>query len=425
MNPELSAHPPVRIALLSLHGLVRGVDPELGRDSDTGGQVKYVLELARALGKRPEVAQVDLITRQILDDRVGPTYAAIQESLGEKARIVRLPFGPKRYLRKEALWPFLDLFVDQCLLYFRRNGMPDVIHGHYADAGYAGAQLSRLLHVPYVFTGHSLGRVKRERLLEQGEQSRSDLEQTFQFSARNEAEEIALETASLVITSTSQEVREQYELYEHYQPDRMEIIPPGVDLDRFCTSASDPVGKAVDDRADDPLVKSLHQFLREPHKPMILAIARPDAKKNFEALVHVYGRSKQLQSLANLVLIMGKRRDLREFPADQKRVLMNVLTLIDVYDLYGKVAYPKTHSPDSIPAIYRKAAASRGLFVNPAINEPFGLTLLEAAACGVPVVATQDGGPQDIVSNCQNGVLIDPNDHDQNEHALIRVLNSL
>jgi sucrose-phosphate synthase len=292
--------------------------------------------------------------------------------------------------------------------------MPDLIHGHYADAGYAGAQLSRLLHVPYVFTGHSLGRVKRERLLEQGEQDRSSLEQTFQFSSRNEAEEIALETASLVITSTSQEVREQYELYEHYQPDRMEIIPPGVDMERFRAD-----GKPPD---DCELIKSLSVFLREPDKPIILAVARPDSKKNFETLVHVYGKSRQLQSLANLVLVMGRRADLRETPADQRRVLMNILTLIDVYNLYGKVAYPKTHVPEDIPWLYRHAALSRGVFVNPALNEPFGLTLLEAAACGIPVVATQDGGPQDIIGNCHNGLLIDPLNQDQIEHALVRCL---
>ncbi len=82
----------------------------------------------------------------------------------DNAKIVRIPFGPKRYLRKESLWPYIEMFIDQTLAHFKRSGLPDIIHGHYADAGLAGAQLARLLHIPFVFTGHSLGRVKRQRL---------------------------------------------------------------------------------------------------------------------------------------------------------------------------------------------------------------------------------------------------------------------
>jgi sucrose-phosphate synthase len=96
--------------------------------------------------------------------------------------------------------------------------------------------------------------------------------------------------------------------------------------------------------------------------------------------------------------------------------------LFDRYDLYGKVAYPKHHGSDEVPVIYRLAALSGGVFVNPALTEPFGLTLLEAAASGVPVVATSDGGPRDILGNCENGVLIDPLDTDDIASALETLL---
>lgn len=414
MNRPDPAPPNLRIALISLHGLIRGHDPELGRDADTGGQIKYVLELARELGTRDEVAGVELITRQIFDERVGPDYAQVEESLGPKAKIIRLPFGPKRYLRKEALWPYLEIFVDQCLMHFRRTGIPSVIHGHYADAGYAGSQLARLLHTPYIFTGHSLGRVKRERLLEQDDSDATSLEQDYHFATRNEAEEMALETASMVITSTTQEVQEQYEMYEHYQPDRMEVIPPGVDLSLFFpTEQEGPAPK---------IACELEAFFREPEKPMILAVARPDERKNFEALVNAYGQSRELRELANLVLVMGHRDDLRELASGQRRVIQNILYQIDLHNLYGKCAYPKTHQPGDIPELYRWAARRRGVFVNPALTEPFGLTLLEAAASGLPIVATHDGGPKDIISNCQNGLLVDPTDTEAIEHALLRTL---
>src|SRR5690606_10274170 len=83
------------------------------------------------------------------------------------------------------------------------------------------------------FTGHSLGRIKLQRFIEGGQTDRVKLEKKFRFNHRIEAEEQALETASLIVTSTQQEVEEQYELYDQYVPDRMEVIPPGVDLSRF------------------------------------------------------------------------------------------------------------------------------------------------------------------------------------------------
>ncbi|MGD9855784.1 MAG: HAD-IIB family hydrolase, partial [Planctomycetaceae bacterium] len=328
-------------------------------------------------------------------------------------RIVRLPFGPKRYLRKEALWPYLEIFIDQALSHFRRSGLPDVIHGHYADAGHAGAQLARLLHIPYVFTGHSLGRVKRARL-SQGKASQDSLEKKYRFTTRIESEEIALETAAMVVASTNQEVEQQYEIYEHYVPDRMEVIPPGVDLTAFRPPAPEEPRPPFDDE--------LARFLADPDKPLILTMARPDERKNLEMLVRVYGESEQLRERANLVMLLGSRDDLRQMEPAQREILLNVLTLIDVYDLYGKMAYPKAHKPTDVQDLYRLASSRRGVFVNPALTEPFGLTLLEAAASGLPIVATNDGGPRDIIANCQNGLLVDPLDPHEIEHALLRVL---
>lgn len=403
----------LKITLISLHGLIRAHESELGRDADTGGQVKYVLELARELAARTNVREVELLTRQIVDPKVDADYARLEEPISDKAKIVRIPFGPKRYMRKELLWPYIEMFIDQTLQHFKRTGVPDIIHGHYADAGLAGAQLARLLHVPYVFTGHSLGRVKRQRL-SLGKANPESLEKKYKFTTRIEAEEIALETASMVVTSTSQEVQQQYELYDHYVPSRMEVIPPGVDLSCFS-----PI---QDDWQSPHIAKELARFLSDPQKPMILAMARPDERKNLETLVRIYGESEQLQDLANLVMIMGTRQDLRELPKGQQQVISNVMYLIDRYDLYGKVAYPKTHAPDDVPELYRLAVSTRGVFVNPALTEPFGLTLLEAGATGLPIVATDDGGPRDIVANCGNGLLVDPLDEEAIRRALLRAL---
>jgi len=404
----------LRIALISLHGLIRGKELELGRDEDTGGQTRYVLELARALSERDDIERVDLITRQIVDDKVSDDYAKLEEKIADKAYIVRIPFGPKRYLSKTKLWPYMEVFVDQCLNHFQRTRtVPDVIHGHYADAGYGGGQLARLLGVPFVFTGHSLGRVKRQRLEDSGVPE-DKIESRYAISRRIEAEEFALETCSLICTSTHQEVKEQYEQYENYIPERMEVIPPGVDLSAF--------HPPEDGEPESQLVHDIKSFLHEPDKPMVAAMARPDERKNLEMLVKTYGESPRMQREANLVLIMGSRGDLREMPPGQRTVLINVLTLIDVYDLYGKVAYPKHHKADDVATLYREVTRSRGVFVNAAMTEPFGLTLLEAAASGAPVVATHDGGPSDIIANCKNGALVDPFDTKSIEKAILHAL---
>jgi sucrose-phosphate synthase len=443
----------LHIMSLSVHGLVRGRDMELGRDADTGGQVSYVVDQARALAKREEVEQVDVVTRQIWDRRVDESYSQAREELSEGARIVRLAFGPRRYLRKETLWPYLPLLVDQILRYVRDRGRaPDLIHGHYADAGFVGAQVAKILGVPFLFTGHSLGQVKIARLLDQG-QDEEALEERYRFSRRVEAESQALETAAVVIASTRQEVREQYQLYDHYQPHRMEVIPPGVDVSRFfplweegpsasrgesgggsgtatARGGSDgPAGSAKEEAEESGpeatnhgIRASVNRFLRDPSKPIILAMARADERKNFATLLQAYGENRELRKKANLLLVAGNREDIREMPGGARRVLTDILVLIDRYDLYGSVAIPKEHRPEEVPLLYRMAAESGGVFVNPALTEPFGLTIIEAAASGLPVVATNDGGPQDIMEACRNGLLVEPTDAQGMGKALLEAL---
>jgi sucrose-phosphate synthase len=411
-RPGIHADRGLRILSLSVHGLIRGREIELGRDADTGGQVSYVVDQARALAGHPDVEQVHLVTRLVEDRNVDASYAEPREELAPGATLVRLPFGPRRYLHKESLWPYLDSLLDELTHWARdQEQLPDVIHGHYADAGYVGAQISKLLGIPFVFTGHSLGRIKKARLLARG-RTPEQLEERYNIRRRIEAEEQALEAADLVITSTRHEVQEQYEGYDHYVPSRMEIIPPGVDLTRF----SPPSRFWV----EPPFAAELRRFLDDPAKPMVLALARPDERKNFLTLVQAYAETPGLRDKANLVLIAGNRDDIAELPAPQRRVLQEILVAIDRYDLYGRVAYPKHHDTEDVPEIYRLAARSRGVFVNPALTEPFGLTLIEAAAVGLPVVATNDGGPRDILEACRHGVLVDPMDAEEMGEAILR-----
>ena len=391
-----------RVLHLHLHGLFRSHDLELGRDADTGGQTLYVLDLVRSLAMRPEVERVDVVTRLIQDRRVSLDYACSKEAIAPGARILRFPFGPKRYLRKELLWPHLEELADQLVDHLNQPGeRVDWIHAHYADAGLVGALVSRRLGLPLVFTGHSLGREKQRRLLAAGG-DRQQIEQTYAISRRIEAEERALAQADLVITSTRQEAENQYARYGNFHADCAEVVPPGVDASRFHSSGS------AQERID--VEAMLGSFLRDPDRSPLLAISRAVRRKNIPALVEAFGRSRVLRQRHNLVLVLGCRDDPRQLERQQREVFQQVFDLVDRYNLYGLVAYPKQHRREEIPGFYRWAAHRRGLFVNPALTEPFGLTLLEAAACGLPMVATDDGGPRDIQARCDNGLLVDVTD---------------
>ena len=402
------------ILLISIHGLIRGRNLELGRDADTGGQTKYVVDLASSLAACKSIEQVDLVTRRIVDPAVDEDYQQPVEQLSDKTRIIRIDAGPDAYIPKEQLWDHLDSFMDNLLGWLRDEGrMPDLVHSHYADAGYVGVKLSSLLGVPLVHTGHSLGRDKRQRLLAKG-LSHELIEKTYNIARRIDAEEEVLANADLIVTSTQNEIEEQYSLYNYYDPQRMVVIPPGTDLKQFYPPQNDQ---------HIAFAEQLGRFLKNPEKPLILALSRPDERKNILTLIEAYGESAQLQQLANLLIVAGTRDDIRDMDKGAEEVLTNILLLIDCYDLYGKVAIPKFHRPEEVPEIYRLAAASRGVFINPALTEPFGLTLLEAAASGLPVVATENGGPVDIIGNCQNGELIDPLDRKAMQQALLKLLN--
>jgi len=332
------------IVLISIHGLIRSHDLELGRDADTGGQTLYVTELARALAAHPNVECVDLLTRRIFDPKVDSEYQKPIDYLSPHARLVRLDCGPRRYLRKEVLWPYLDAFIDKSLQHIRSVGrVPDIIHSHYADAGLAGSQLAGLLGIPFVYTGHSLGHDKLNQLLNNGIKPET-IESRYNISQRIEAEEVAIGSAAMVVASTHQEVNQQYACYDNYQTKRMSVIPPGVDLSRF----HPPV------RGDryERILTLLKPFLNSPKKPMIVAVSRADERKNISSLIRAYGESSELQSIANLIIIAGNREDISALDKGARDVLTDILMLIDRYNLYGKVAYPKQHQQEDIPALH-------------------------------------------------------------------------
>lgn len=407
--------PGLHVAMFSVHGLIRGDDLELGHDADTGGQTKYVIELARALGKHPEVARVDLVTRRIDDLELSDDYAKPVEHLAEDVDLVRVQAGGDEYMRKELLWPHLEELADNAARYFENGpGIPDVVHGHYPDAGEVAMRLAERWDRPFVFTGHSLGRNKRKVLRRAGMTS-EEIEEQYHIGRRIEAEERALAKARIVVASTRQEVEKGYELYDSAPKASFVVIPPGVDVDRFypyfydLDEGYEPEEDVV--KARVRMRREISRFLREPDKPVILAISRPDRRKNIEGLVKAYGTDNELRHLANLVIFAGVRGDIEQMDDNEREVLTGLLLSMDKYDLYGRLALPKKHQPDTdIPVLYRLVAARRGVFVNPALVENFGITIIEASSSGLPVVSTDHGGPQEIIGKVGSGELIDARD---------------
>ena len=144
------------LQLFSPHGLIRSVHPEIGKDKDTGGQVKYVLELLTSLSENKNIRKVDLFTRRISDKRAASSYSEPIERINEKARIIRINCGGSTYRRKENLWDHLDEFTDKTIRFIEQeDDYPDVVHGHYADGNYIAQQLSKVYGIPFFATGHS------------------------------------------------------------------------------------------------------------------------------------------------------------------------------------------------------------------------------------------------------------------------------
>jgi len=415
------------IQMFSIHGLLRSQNLELGWDADTGGQIKYVVELANSLSKRSDIGRVDLFTRLVGDKRVSSDYSQPIETVNEKLRIIRIQCGGRQYMRKELLWPHLDEYADKTIKFIKReNAIPDIVHGHYPDAGFVAMQLSSSFGLPFIYTGHSLGRAKLNKLLNEG-MPEAEIIKKFKIERRIETEENILASADLIVTSTRHEIDQQYGLYRNKSIPQYKVIPPGIDIEKFYPYYHDLLEdseKSENARyAQASMLTELNRFFLHPDKPLILALCRPDKRKNISGLIRTYGEDLELQAMANLAVFAGLRKDIDIMEENERDVLTRMLLLMDKYDLYGKMAIPKKHDFEhEVPALYRIAAEKRGVFINPALTEPFGLTLLEASASGVPIVATNDGGPNDIMRNCKNGILVNPNKPKTIANALKKII---
>ncbi|MCK0168504.1 HAD-IIB family hydrolase [Jannaschia sp. S6380] len=375
---------------IALGGCLTAPSVQYGLTEDTGGHIAYILGAAAAQARRPDISGVDIVTRAFDDPTLGRVHAQVVQDVGPKLRILRLETANRAYLSKEALAEEIPALTDAYLdLLLRADRRPDVIHAHFADAARLAWAASQHFGVVTAYTPHSLGIDKRRCM---------DADRNPVLDRRIDDERRALLRSDAVIVSSRDEAERQVQAYGADVDGWVHRVPPGVP----------PLDAAPGDLAAaralvDPLLDS-------PARPLILAIARPVMRKNLIALVRAYADDPALRAATNLVILAGQDGNGAEETGETRQVIDGLRQTVLAEGLTGRVALPPRHGPREVAQLYRLAAARRGVFANPSFHEPFGLTLLEAAQAGLPVVATREGGPVDIVGTIGHGTLVDPRD---------------
>ncbi|MBN1888758.1 MAG: glycosyltransferase [Thermoflexales bacterium] len=411
----------MHIGLLNPQGNFDPGDSYWTEHPDFGGQLVYVKQVALAMAELGH--RVDILTRQVVDP-AWPEFAAPLDAYpgAPGVRIVRLPAGPAGFLPKERLWPHLvrDWAPNIIAFYRDEGGWPDTLTAHYGDGGLCAALIEAQAGVPFTFTAHSLGAQKMDKLGVTAE-TMAEIDTRYAFGCRLLAERLSMKCSAVNITSTRQERLEQYGHHAYRgavdvnDDARFAVIPPGVNLAVFGADARLENEAAVQQHVRERLARDLGE--ERLGLPSIVASSRLDAKKNHLGLVQAFAHSPTLQQRANLVLITGALDDpLRDDAAagpSERAVLAQLRRVVDEHNLWGKISAFGVQGQPALAAAYRLLASQPGAcFALMALYEPFGLAPLEAAAAGLAVVVTQNGGPSESMREGEHeyGVLVDPAD---------------
>jgi len=386
LNKKIMSNKIKRIALLSTHGYFDPV-PQLGR-TDTGGQVVYVLELAKALSRAGY--KTDIFTRWF-----DKSQKQVDPVPGQPdVNVIRIPAGPWEFIPKEFIYDVLPDLAENMIAFVKENNLDyDLYHGHYVDAGIVALDVARAMNKPVYFTAHSLGGWKRDQMGGDPE----EMENKFNFKHRM-AEEIRIfdHVNGQSLTSIVQHEKLN-ELYD-YDADNIEIIPPGVDVHHFFPEK------------DENKVKTT---LPEKY---VFCLSRIDTNKGHDLLLHAWDIVRKEISDVDLVIGGGspnpKPRELGVFATMDK-----IIEEADMRDRVQKIGYV----PDEMMRPYYQQAQ---VFVMPSLFEPFGMTSQEAMACGTPVVASKFGGIRNTIKNDFNGFLVDAANPEEFADAILKLLRN-
>lgn len=441
------------IVVISPHGFF-GQDNVLGLP-DTGGQIVYILNQIRALEKEMwlrlerqglEVSPHILVVTRLIPEAQGTHCDQRTEPiLGTRdARILRVPFRNRggeivpQWISRFEIWPYLERFARdaETEILAELGDRPDLVVGNYSDGNLVASLLSQRLQVTQCNVAHALE--KSKYLL-------SDLywknsEDQYHFSCQFTADLIAMNTADFIVTSTYQEIAGtsqtlgQYESYASFTMPGLYRVVNGIDVHdpkfNIVSPGADPE-LFFDFREEDRRVTGLHAeidrllfsqgepgltrgVLADPEKPLLFSMARFDRIKNLTGLIEWYGRSERLRSLSNLLVSGGHVDPSHSRDREEYEQVCLAHELMDRYELDGEVRWLGTQIEQSFAGeLYRYIADRRGAFVQPALFEAFGLTVVEAMVSGLPTFATCYGGPLEIIEHGVSGYHIDPNHGDE------------
>lgn len=365
MNEHCRAYAPVvapsvaRIAMISTHGYV-AAKPPLGA-ADTGGQVVYVLELSKKLAQLGY--EVDIWTRQFEDQPP-------EEPCHPGVRVLRVPCGGPGFIPKEYLYEHLPAWSAGALRRIAEEGISyGFVNSHYWDGGVAGQALSEALRIPHVHTPHSLGLWKQRQMLTDYPDDGARFEQVYNFQKRNRTEKSLYRSADLVVATTEDQVdllRNDYGV----PSEKLSMIPPGYDDTRFY-----PVGSST-----RTLLRRKFGF----EGKAVLSLGRIARNKGYDLLIRAFAEVAAREPEARLYLAIGGEK----LDPGEERILGGCHELVSELGLCERVRFMGFVADDDMADVYRAA----DVFVLSSRYEPFGMTAVEAMACGTPTVVTTHGG---------------------------------
>jgi mannosylfructose-phosphate synthase len=363
--------------MVSTHGYV-AANPPLGA-ADTGGQVVYVLELAKKLGQLGY--DVDIWTRRFEKQ---PQF----DTVSGRVRVIRVPCGGKEFIPKEYLHEHLMEWCQGALRFIKRHRLKyQFVSSHYWDAGIAGQRLADELRIAHVHTPHSLGMWKKAQMESDYPDRKADFEAEFNFSTRIREETILYNNCDIVLATTPP----QHDMViEDYNVPRTHVamIPPGYDDNRFF-----PVSDAT--RA---IIRKRLGF----KAPTIVALGRLATNKGYDLLVNAFAvTAKRVPDAVLRLAIGGKKKDKQE-----RKILADIKAIVKKHRLEKRVKFGSFINDEDLPDYYRAA----DLFVLSSRYEPFGMTAIEAMACGTPTVVTIHGGLFRAVTYGRHALYADPFD---------------
>jgi sucrose synthase len=439
------------VAVISPHGFF-GQENVLGRP-DTGGQVVYILDQVKALerdlaenlklsglGIQPKVM---VVTRLIPDSEDTSCHIRLEKiHHTQNCWILRVPFRDKEnqvidyWISRFWVWPYLETFTYEAKdeLFAELGRKPDLIIGNYSDGNLVASLLSEETGVIQCNIAHALEKTKYLF----SDLYWKEMEEDYHFSLQFTADLLSMNMADFIITSTFQEIagtstiRGQYESYHYYSMPgfcqvlggvnlfhpKFNVISPGVDEEiYFPYFEKEKRPGSRNDRLTALLLRDegdeIFGNLEDPKRIPLFTMSRLDKIKNVAGLVECFGKYPDLHTRCNLMIIAGKVDPDQTEDPEEKEEICRIHDLIDEYHLSDKIRWLGIQLPKvDTGEIYRIIADMKGVFIQPALFEAFGLTVLEAMSCGLPVFATQFGGPSEIIQHGLNGFLINPTRHD-------------